>query len=238
MTCSHSKGPCTQTVHSCACNHFLGLLLQAGLCAADAVLAERGEVAVSLGELTDLRALAANGADTAELARETASLISLLHEARSSNAQVSQATLLTLSPTTLSGFSCRFAVLRCALCHKHCSLCHKHSKWRLNLFGQASRICHSSPLRLQCLRNYALQYMINTSSQRWCLSILHEQSASFWQTTDCASCGQRIYSSMLFMYLQLRRERDRLRYKLNLFKKTLSNELLTMQLPNSNASAH
>ena len=56
---------------------------------ADAVLAERGEVAVTVGELNDLRALAANGADTAELAQETANLISLLHQARSSNAQVS-----------------------------------------------------------------------------------------------------------------------------------------------------
>ena len=52
------------------------------------MLAERGEVAVSLGELNDLRALAANGADTAELAQETANLITLLHQARTSNAQV------------------------------------------------------------------------------------------------------------------------------------------------------
>ena len=46
------------------------------------MLAERGEVAVTLGELNDLRALAANGADTAELAQETANLISLLHFAQ------------------------------------------------------------------------------------------------------------------------------------------------------------
>lgn len=52
------------------------------------MLAERGEVAVSFGELSDLRALAANGADTAELAQETANLITLLHQAKTSNAQV------------------------------------------------------------------------------------------------------------------------------------------------------
>ncbi|KAL0050260.1 hypothetical protein WJX82_007551 [Trebouxia sp. C0006] len=51
----------------------------------DALLAERGEVAVSCEELNELRVLAANGADSAELAQETADLIALLHQARSSN---------------------------------------------------------------------------------------------------------------------------------------------------------
>ena len=34
--------------------------------------------------------------------------------------------------------------------------------------------------------------------------------------------------------LQLRKERDRLRYKMDMFKKTLSSELVTMQLRGSN----
>lgn len=52
----------------------------------DAMLAQRGEVAISSDELHELRTLAANGADSAELAQETADLIALLHQARSSNA--------------------------------------------------------------------------------------------------------------------------------------------------------
>ena len=56
---------------------------------ADAMLAQRGEVAISSEELHELRALAASGADSAELAQETADLIALLHQARSSNATVS-----------------------------------------------------------------------------------------------------------------------------------------------------
>ena len=36
--------------------------------------------------------------------------------------------------------------------------------------------------------------------------------------------------------MQLRRERDRLRHKMDMFKKTLSSELLTMQLKGSNSS--
>ena len=55
----------------------------------DAMLAERGEVAVSCEELDELRSLAASGSDSAELAQETADLIALLHQARSSNASVS-----------------------------------------------------------------------------------------------------------------------------------------------------
>lgn len=58
-------------------------------CHADALLAERGEVAITSEELHELRALAANGLDSAELAHETADLIALLHQARSSNATVS-----------------------------------------------------------------------------------------------------------------------------------------------------
>ena len=58
-------------------------------CHADAMLAQRGEVAISSDELHELRTLAANGADSAELAQETADLIALLHQARSSNATVS-----------------------------------------------------------------------------------------------------------------------------------------------------
>lgn len=56
---------------------------------ADALLAERGEVAVNCEELDELRSLAASGSDSAELAQETADLIALLHQARSSNASVS-----------------------------------------------------------------------------------------------------------------------------------------------------
>lgn len=70
-------------------------------CNADAVLAERGEVAVSHAELNDLRSLAAHGADSAELAEETANLISLLHQARSSNAQVSKG-IQSLHPSLLT----------------------------------------------------------------------------------------------------------------------------------------
>ncbi len=36
--------------------------------------------------------------------------------------------------------------------------------------------------------------------------------------------------------VQLRKERDRLRHKMDMFKKTLSSELLTMQLRGSNDS--
>ena len=36
--------------------------------------------------------------------------------------------------------------------------------------------------------------------------------------------------------LQLRKERDRLHHKMDMFKKTLSSELLTMQLRGSNDS--
>ena len=39
-----------------------------------------------------------------------------------------------------------------------------------------------------------------------------------------------------FLVMQLRRERDRLRHKMDMFKKTLSSELLTMQLKGSNSS--
>ena len=56
---------------------------------ADAMLAERGKVAVNCEELDELRSLAASGSDSAELAQETADLIALLHQARSSNASVS-----------------------------------------------------------------------------------------------------------------------------------------------------
>lgn len=56
---------------------------------ADAMLADRGEVAVNCEELDELRSLAASGSDSAELAQETADLIALLHQARSSNASVS-----------------------------------------------------------------------------------------------------------------------------------------------------
>ena len=113
------------------------------LCGVDAALAERGEVAVSLGELTDLRALAANGADSAELARETASLISLLHEARSSNAQVSQVMPFAQSPLAvfavdflpLSGVNCRLA----AMCtvptqHKHLTVVSERFACTVSLF--------------------------------------------------------------------------------------------------------
>ncbi|KAL3160853.1 hypothetical protein ABBQ38_009254 [Trebouxia sp. C0009 RCD-2024] len=55
----------------------------------DAMLADRGEVAVNCEELDELRSLAASGSDSAELAQETADLIALLHQARSSNASVS-----------------------------------------------------------------------------------------------------------------------------------------------------
>ena len=44
---------------------------------------------MSCEELNELRVLAANGADSAELAQETADLIALLHQARSSNLTVS-----------------------------------------------------------------------------------------------------------------------------------------------------
>lgn len=67
------------------------------LCA-DALLAERGEVAVSCEELNELRVLAANGADNAELAQETADLIALLHQARSSNLTVSAKSHLCFLP--------------------------------------------------------------------------------------------------------------------------------------------
>lgn len=53
------------------------------------MLADRGEVAVNCEELDELRSLAASGSDSAELAQETADLIALLHQARSSNASVS-----------------------------------------------------------------------------------------------------------------------------------------------------
>lgn len=58
---------------------------------ADAMLAERGEIAVRCEEYDELRSLAASGSDSAELAQETADLIALLHQARSSNASVSAA---------------------------------------------------------------------------------------------------------------------------------------------------
>ena len=61
------------------------------LMCADAMLAERGEIAVSCEEYDELRSLAASGSDSAELAQETADLIALLHQARSSNASVSAA---------------------------------------------------------------------------------------------------------------------------------------------------
>lgn len=58
---------------------------------ADAILAERGEIAVSCQDYDELRSLAASGSDSAELAQETADLIALLHQARSSNTSVSAA---------------------------------------------------------------------------------------------------------------------------------------------------
>ena len=64
---------------------------------ADAMLAERGEVAVSCAELDELRSLAASGSDSAELAQETADLIALLHQARSSNASVSTFMLIYIA---------------------------------------------------------------------------------------------------------------------------------------------
>ncbi len=53
---------------------------------------------MSCEELNELRVLAANGADSAELAQETADLIALLHQARSSNLTVSAKTQLCILP--------------------------------------------------------------------------------------------------------------------------------------------
>lgn len=63
-------------------------IILTGLCA-DKMLASRGEVVVSCEELDELRSLAASGSDSAELAQETADLVALLHQARTSNASVS-----------------------------------------------------------------------------------------------------------------------------------------------------
>ena len=75
------------------------------LVCADAMLAERGEVAVSCEELDELRSLAASGSDSAELAQETADLIALLHQARSSNASVSASQHVPCSASGLC-FAC------------------------------------------------------------------------------------------------------------------------------------
>ena len=53
---------------------------------------------MSCEELNELRVLAANGADSAELAQETADLIALLHQARSSNLTVSAKRQLCFLP--------------------------------------------------------------------------------------------------------------------------------------------
>ena len=74
-----------------------------GLMSADDMLAERGEVAVNCEELDELRSLAASGSDSAELAQETADLIALLHQARSSNASVSSSQQV---PCGISGICC------------------------------------------------------------------------------------------------------------------------------------
>ena len=180
------------------------------------MLAERGEVAVTCEELDELRSLAASGSDSAELAQETADLIALLHQARSSNASVRASQHVPCSASGMC-FTCNLLAAK------------------LNLDGLGWHACFANHLhaciQVQCLgvQMQHLHVVISACNISCCslLSIVH------------TACDQRQgiaqHPNEPFP-LQLRRERDRLRHKMDMFKKALSSELLTMQLKGASSS--